>query len=416
MNQRVRARRATALFLALLFGVGLAVFPLERRGHGKAVASVASVAYVASVASVASSASSASSALVSGSGSGAAALPSASAPAKAVENDVPAGKGLPLLVRLAVFFLEVKGFDDAKGEAECTIDVRLRWTDLAQRYPEGGHPYKQFHGRALEGALETMWTPVVEVANRVGAPSFTAKRLRVWPSGEAELMIRTTGKLKVPVDPERFPFDRQGLPVELVVREDTADEVTLVFDNDDVAFSRVAPEVKVEGWQLGLVELKSEDLRGWDGDRYGRVIATLAADRVPTTGLAPIFIPLAASLLIPLLAVWMNRATGEGFKVEAFDLANMTIGGLFSVIALSFAIYSSWGVLAGGDNTVTRLFGLNYAALGVSLVVVVALYRFDVPRRLFGRHVHEQLFHFLSWAMPLLTFGTAIAFVLVAAQ
>jgi hypothetical protein len=89
---------------------------------------------------------------------------------------------------------------------------------------------------------------------------------------------------------------------------------------------------------------------------------------------------------------------------------------LFSVIALSFAIYSSYGVIAGNDNTVTRLFALNYATLAVSLIVVIFFYRFGLPRRLFGRYVEEQLFRFVSWALPVLTLGTSIAFLLAAAS
>jgi hypothetical protein len=112
----------------------------------------------------------------------------------------------------------------------------------------------------------------------------------------------------------------------------------------------------------------------------------------------------------------MNNATAEGFEVEAFELANMGIGGLFSVIALSFAIYTSYGVIAGGDNTVTRLFGLNYATLAMSLGIVVMLFRYNLAHRWWGRYVHEQVFKWLAWAMPVLTLGTSVAFLLVAAQ
>jgi len=124
---------------------------------------------------------------------------------------------------------------------------------------------------------------------------------------------------------------------------------------------------------------------------------------------------LLASLLIPLLALWMNRATPEGFEVEAFELANMGIGGLFSVIALSYAVSSAYGSIAGSDNTVTRLFALNYATLAVALVVVVVFFQRNVVLRHFGPYVHEQVFKFLLWALPVLTLGTSIAFVLIAA-
>jgi len=41
----------------------------------------------------------------------------------------------------------------------------------------------------------------------------------------------------------------------------------------------------------------------------------------------------------------MNRAEGDGFEVEAFELGNVIIGGLFAVIALGFTISSSFPLL-----------------------------------------------------------------------
>ena len=44
----------------------------------------------------------------------------------------------------------------------------------------------------------------------------------------------------------------------------------------------------------------------------------------------------------------------------------------------------------------------------------LALFRFNLPMRWFGRYVQEQVFLFLSWAVPLLVLATAIATLLVA--
>jgi hypothetical protein len=334
---------------------------------------------------------------------------------------IPLGKGLPLLVNVAVFFLEVKSFDDTKGVFEATTDVRTRWYDLglatrdAAGNPGRSSSYEELRGKKAEERLRKIWHPTLDAPNRIESAPYVGHRLRIFHDGRVELIERMTAKYQVKVDPQRFPFDRQQLTLELLSREDTTDEVVLRFESDDVTFSRVAREADVEGWDLGLVDLGRREIRGWNGDRYSMATASLYVDRVATTGLAPIFIPLVASLLIPLLALWMNKATEDGFEVDAFELANMGIGGLFSVIALSFAIYTSYGVIAGSDNTVTRLFGLNYATLAISLSIVVLLFRYNVMHRWFGRYVHEQTFLFLSWAMPLLTLGSSIAFLAAAA-
>ncbi len=169
----------------------------------------------------------------------------------------------------------------------------------------------------------------------------------------------------------------------------------------------VGSRTKLDGWNIGHVELTSSELAGWNGDRYATASATLSIDRDPTSAMAAVF--------IPLLALWMNGATDEGFAVDAFELANMGIGGLFAVIALSFAIYSSNPVIATSDNTVTRLFALNYTTLALSLTIVVMFFRYELPRRWFGIHVQKEMFHVISWAVPLLTLAASITFILVAA-
>ncbi len=342
--------------------------------------------------------------------------PAPDSSANASPLGIPIGKGLPVDVHAAVFFLQVKSFDDTKGTFECTTDLRLRWTDLRHAFAasESFRGYKEWRGRAAEEKLASMWQPHVDVTNRLETGAYVGRRLRIFADGRVETITRQTASYGVDVDASRFPFDRQHLALDLLVREETTDEVLLRFDFDDVEWSRAASAAKLEGWTLGLVDQDADIVPGWNGDRYARVSAALVIDRDPSTGLAPIFIPLVASLLIPLLAIWMNKATEDGFEVEAFELANMGIGGLFSVIALSFAIYTSYGMVAGRDNTVTRLFGLNYATLAISLAIVVMFFRYNLARRWFGKYVHAEMYEFISWALPVITLGTSIAFVLAA--
>lgn len=84
------------------------------------------------------------------------------------------------------------------------------------------------------------------------------------------------------------------------------------------------------------------------------------------------------------------------------------------MIALNFTVNGEYKALAGSDNTVSRLFALNYLTLGVCLVVNVAVARFIVVMRLFGRHVQQVTYVVLSWAIPLATFATSVAIILSA--
>ena len=330
---------------------------------------------------------------------------------------VPTGKGLPVVVRVALFFNQIQAFNDNQNTFEATTDLRLSWFDLRLRYPaeEGLNGYKEYRVSAAEAELAKMWTPRIRLVNRVGEPTFSERRLRIFPDGRVETIARTTATYKVPVDLSRFPFDHQSLLIELVVQEDTIETVDLDFSSEDVAFSRVARSVEMDGWMPGLVNLKRVLVAGWNGDRYARVLAALDVRRVASSTIATIFIPLFASLLIPFLATWMNRAVDDGFEVEAFELANVIIGGLFAVIALGFTISSAYPNLVSSDNTVSRLLGLNYVALAVGLLITVVFYRYRMPARWFGAYVQEQMFTFLSWAFPLMFIAIGLALVAVSA-
>jgi hypothetical protein len=229
-------------------------------------------------------------------------------------------------------------------------------------------------------------------------------------------MQRTTGHFVVHTDASDFPFDKERLGVEIAVRRETAGEASLVVLQEDLDFSHAANEVSIDGWTPGHVNVKRNPYQGWYGDFHSGLVVELDVARQYGKVVPIVFLPLLASLLIPLLAIWMNHTEAGEFQVDAFELGNIVIGGLFAVIALNFTINAAYKCIASGDNTVTRLFALNYATLGVGLTIVVLFYRYNLPMRLGGRHIQEQVFSYLSWAVPLLAFGTAIAFILVAAS
>ncbi|MGH8551827.1 MAG: hypothetical protein ACRERS_00865, partial [Methylococcales bacterium] len=149
----------------------------------------------------------------------------------------------------------------------------------------------------------------------------------------------------------------------------------------------------------------------WFGESYAKIEASVGVARLPGGSVAAIFIPLLASLLIPLLAMWLNKVEDAEFQIEAVDLTNIIIGGLFAVIALNFTINSEYQMLSG-DNTVSWLFVLNYLTLATSLFINLVLFRFNLVKRFFGKYVQEQLYMFLVWGVPLLTLITAGAILL----
>jgi neurotransmitter-gated ion-channel len=342
--------------------------------------------------------------------------PAVQSPAAGDARSLPMGKGLPVVVHVGPRFVDIVSVDENEGAFVATADLRLRWVDLRLPYAPEEAPsgFLQWREAAAEAKLEEIWVPEVALANLLDEPSYQTWGLHLFPDGHVELMQRTTGHFASAFHVERFPFDRQSLQVELVMRRESLERLTLDFHQDDRDFSGASPGMELKGWELGLGDLRRQPVAGWYGARHAQVLVGLEVRRQVGGSLAAIFIPLFASLLILLMVLWMNKLEDGDFAIEAFELANVVIGGLFAVIALNFTVNSEYSTLGSGDNTVSRLFGLNYLVLALSLAVVVLLYRFNVVKRACGKYVQEQLYLLLLWALPLLVVATAAALLLVA--
>ena len=227
---------------------------------------------------------------------------------------------------------------------------------LDLRYPAETTPrgFQEFRGPSAEQKLKEVWVPQVAFTNLKDSPSNQTASLRIFPDGWVEVMERTTGQFTIPINAGSFPFDKQTLDVEITVRRETTGEASLVVLQEDIDFSRPAQDLSIDGWTPGLVNIKRYTQPGWYGEFHSGLVVGLTVARNPVNVVATVFIPLLASLLIPLLAIWMNSTEEGEFKIDAFELGNIIVGGLFAVIALNFTINAAYSSVATGDNTVTR--------------------------------------------------------------
>ena len=332
-------------------------------------------------------------------------------------TELPLDSGLPLMVRAALAFVDVEGIDEHKESFTATVDLRLSWLDLRLRYPAEEAPigYREWRDKAATMRLTTMWSPDIGLANLRGQPTRESRSLRLYPDGRVVLLRRVAGTFGSKLDVQRFPFDRQRLQVELVSQGEIVDKMMLDYWQDDLLFSRANPDIEIGGWTVGAVNLARDPLAGWYGESYARLRVALEADRRPIETVPALFVPLLASLLIPLLAIWLNRSNNGEFEIKAFEMTNIVIGGLFAIIALNFTINSQRPILASSANTVSLLFGLNYLALAAVLVINVCLFRFNVVRALAGRHVQHETVRYITWAIPIAIAASAVALILIAA-
>src|SRR6202140_322876 len=248
-------------------------------------------------------------------------------------TSLPLGKGLPVMVRVGLYFQSITAFDDNEGTFTGTVDMRLRWEDPRLRYPAETTPrgFQEYRGPKADQKLKEVWVPRVAFTNLKESPSYQATSLRIFPSGWVEAMQRTTGQFTIPMDSGAFPFDKQTLGVEVTVRRETTGEASLVVLQEDIDFSRPAQDLSIDGWTPGLVNVKRYTQPGWYGEFHSGLVVGLAVARNSGKDVASGFIPLLAALFIPMLAIWMNSTEAGEFVIDASELANISVGGLFAV-------------------------------------------------------------------------------------
>lgn len=331
-------------------------------------------------------------------------------------TQLPIDQGLPLMVRTAVKFVSVTDLSETDNTFNAIVDLRLIWTDLRQRYDAKEAPdgFKEWRTDAATKRMEQMYVPQVAIANFAKDPHITPG-MRIYPNGRIELMRRYTGVFKLSLDVSKFPFDAQQLAVELISRRAPLEKLYLAYDQDDLTFSELLKS-DLEGWTPNVVSLTKDSLPGWYGQSHARVWATLEVVRKPLSTLAVVFIPMLAAILIPLIALWLQKQENGGFKLDAMDVANVLIGGLFAVIALNFAVITSYPSLGSGDNPVNRLFGICYMLLGLTFAIALLLFRYDLARRCFGRYFSEEVFRFCNWGIPAITLTLSTSVIVIAAS
>lgn len=337
--------------------------------------------------------------------------------AAARAEEMPSGITLPMPVSLGLRVVKVEAIREAQSSFEATIDLRLSWTDPRLSFDprREGTRRRLYGGRQAHQKLSQIWDPGLQFENLHDDPGQVVdEALWIDEHGLVEWVRRYRGQFEASFDVSNFPLDRQVLPFVFLSAEHDRHQVMLVEDEAASAFSDVAP-VKLEGWEVGTQEVVSELVTHWNGTTHSRVRYTLTAQRLPGNYVAPIFTPIAAVLLVPVLSIWLNRWHENKFQIESFEFMNITVGGLFATIALTLAVYSSYPFLSDGRNVVGRLFTLNYVLLAASGVIILVLFRSQRGHSaLFSPGVAHEIFRAACWILPAFTLAAVTAIVLTA--
>lgn len=339
-------------------------------------------------------------------------------PAQAQDDStqIPWGIGFPIEVQTSSYFNSLSEISDADESFTAKVDLRFRWKDLRHAYDTRKIPQDRmvFPDAEVANKFKEMWHPAVQVLNIVDTPLAEEQLLYIYPNGQIEWFYRLHAKFKSPLDVMNFPFDQQKLPIELGLKENNDQLVVLTYDQDDLNYAGLSSQINLTTWDFGMVDLMPGTVTGLDTSAYSNLRITLSAQRRPWEYFWPVFVPIFAVMIVPVLAIWLNKFAEGAFQIEAFELVNMIVGGLFAIIALNFTINSAFPSLASGDNTIVRLFGLNYLLIAIALLINIVVFKSEFVFNWLGKYRIQALYQFLCWGIPVLTLTLATAIILVA--
>lgn len=317
-------------------------------------------------------------------------------------REFPAEADQPLRVGTGLFVVEVEAIEDNDDRFRAVVDWRVAWTDPRQVYAADAGERRELTDDAAKRKLDTVWTPHIVLANLASEPEITDEDLYHYPNGHFEWIRRLRANFKTDLDHTSFPLDKQRLLMQIASPLYTVNQI--VLQNDlDVEFSGHG-QLELRGWEFGRLRFCPATVARWNGSIHSELEGTLPATRHVTPYVTSVFLPIAAVMLVPFLALWLNRWSGNSFAVEPFELMNVTTGGLFATIALTLAIYSVYPFLSSGANVVGRLFTLNYLLLGLAMLTILMLFKTQLnDRPWFSPYVALEAYKYISWAAPLLT-------------
>ncbi len=314
--------------------------------------------------------------------------------------DFPPDVPVPIPVSVGVRLIKLEEIRESEGTFSATLDLRLAWTD--PRLSTGRRGPRQLGSRAARASLEAIWDPGVQLQNERTEQSDSVVDEALWISekGEVEWIRRIRGSFEADFDTRNFPFDRQDLSLSFLGAEYDRNQITLVADEAAQQFAQGRlPEIS--GWEMRRGAVTSSLESHWNGNTHSRIAYEFSVRRDPWRYVAPIFTPVLATLLVPVIAIWLNRWGENTLQIEAYEFMNLAVGGLFATIALTLAVYSSYPFLSSGRNVVGYLFTLNYLLLAVAGLVILFLFRSqreEIPR--FSPGVAYELYQGVCWAIP----------------
>jgi len=264
----------------------------------------------------------------------------------------PSRNGEPTDIEIGVFIIDIDDIDDVNQRFNVDLFIVSRWQDPRLALPEA-----ERKGKVRFMMINDIWTPKILLLNDRGLKPQLREGVEVDDLGNIKYQNRLSGELKVDLEFERFPFDVQRLPIDIVSYEYSTDEMQ--FSPDSAIVSQ-ADKFSIEGWQLKLLEpIVDVFVVPADRTKLPRLTYIIEAKRDSEYYVLTMLVPMSLIIFMAWTVFWLQ----PNIVPPRISIATASI---FSLIALGVSIRL-------GLPKVSYLTMADFFVLGCTLMVFIAL-------------------------------------------
>lgn len=267
-------------------------------------------------------------------------------------SDRPSKNGEPTVIEIGVFVIDIDEIDDVNQRFSVDLFIVARWQDPRLALPEAERT-----GKVRFMTIDDVWTPKILLLNDRGLKPQLRQRVEVDELGNMKYQNRLSGELKVDLKFEKFPFDVQRLPIDIVSYEYSTDEMQF---SPDSAIVGQADKFSIEGWQLKIL-LPIADVFAVPGGRtnFPRLTYLIEAERDSDYYVLTMLVPMSLIIFMAWTVFWLQ----PNIVPPRIAIATASI---FSLIALGVSIRL-------GLPKISYLTMADFFVLGCTLMVFIAL-------------------------------------------
>ncbi|MBR0781426.1 neurotransmitter-gated ion-channel ligand-binding protein [Bradyrhizobium iriomotense] len=317
------------------------------------------------------------------------------APAEAAQTELPAGAQLPVRVRVAVRILKVLSIKEVVGEGRLFVEVTQRWTDHRQAFDPVTIGFGRLDrtGADADAYLKSIWTPGLEIENRIGEPEARTVATSTYANGEVMLIERYEARFRFGLNLSAFPFDRQDLTLSFFLPRHAAQDAILISTEADRDISGIEDTTASVDWRAAGLRFANRDAMGWNARSYSKLDVTMTLARISTHYLLRIFVPIMAVLAVSVFVLWAPDLISK-------DKGSLIFSSLLALAAISFTFESSFPGCISLNTPVAQIISLGYMYLIVVLIVDMSLYTLSRRTGALSAAMIDELRRQMRWALP----------------